>query len=122
MRDDKGSTLIAVWGLPPKTHEDDPLRAVKASIAIHRALEEQNVSCSIGITTGRAFCGAVGSDERREYAMVGDVINMAARYMGQAMKTKTDILCDKATFQSCRKVCGKLPNGLGITFRSAGKI
>ena len=32
-----------------------------------RALVELGVRCAIGVATGRAFCGAVGSDVRREY-------------------------------------------------------
>jgi hypothetical protein len=29
---------------------------------------------SIGVTSGKAFCGDVGSSQRREYAMVGDIV------------------------------------------------
>ena len=38
---------------------------------------------SIGVSTGRAFCGLVGSTERREYTLMGDVVNLSARLMGK---------------------------------------
>lgn len=41
---------------------------------------------AIGITTGNAFCGSVGSAKRQEYAMVGDIVNLSARLMGVAEK------------------------------------
>jgi len=72
--DDKGSVLIAAWGLPPLSHEDDPARALRASMLIQKNLKALSVGNSIGVTTGKAFCGAVGSEERREYAMVGDIV------------------------------------------------
>jgi hypothetical protein len=36
--DDKGTVLIAGWGLPPNYHADDPSRATEASIEIHASL------------------------------------------------------------------------------------
>lgn len=45
-------------------------------------------------TAWQALCGRVGGKIRSEYAMVGDVINLAARLMGKA---KGRIICDEVT-------------------------
>jgi class 3 adenylate cyclase/tetratricopeptide (TPR) repeat protein len=95
--DDKGLTLIAVFGLPPLAHEDDPARAAQATLAAQAALRELGLRCAIGLATGRAFCGAVGSDLRREYDVIGEVMNLAARLMQAAPDM---ILCDAATYQA----------------------
>jgi class 3 adenylate cyclase/tetratricopeptide (TPR) repeat protein len=96
--DDKGSVLIAAFGLPPLSHEDDAIRAIRAATLISARLKKElSIDASIGITTGKAFCGAVGSEERREYAMVGDIVNLSARLMAKASGI---ILCDRATYQS----------------------
>jgi class 3 adenylate cyclase len=92
--DDKGLTLIAVFGLPPLAHEDDPARAARAALAVQAALRKLGVRCAIGLATGRAFCGAVGNEVHREYSIVGEVMNLAARLMQAAPDA---ILCDLAT-------------------------
>ena len=92
--DDKGASLIAVLGLPPLSHEDDPERALRAAQAMHEGLTALGFRSSVGVTTGTAFCGAVGSDGRREYTVMGDVVNLAARLMVAA---KGGILCDAPT-------------------------
>lgn len=93
--DDKGSVLIAAFGLPPLSHEDDPCRAVQAAMMLQKRVAELSISTNIGVTTGKAFCGAVGSEERREYAMVGDIVNLSARLMSKA---EGAILCDRDTY------------------------
>ncbi|MEQ9642567.1 MAG: adenylate/guanylate cyclase domain-containing protein [Alphaproteobacteria bacterium] len=92
--DDKGASLIAVLGLPPLAHEDDPERAVRAALAMREGLEPLNMPSSIGITTGTVFCGAVGNGTRREYTIMGDAVNLSARLMQAA---KGGILTDAAT-------------------------
>ncbi len=98
--DDKGTIFIAVFGIPPLTHEDDPLRAVKAAYELRQKINELGYSCKVGISTGLAFCGPVGNRIRREYAIVGDVVILAARLMGIA--PPNTILCDFATYQYIR--------------------
>lgn len=93
--DDKGTVLIAVFGVPPYKHIDDPIRAVKTALEISEILERRNMQYSIGITTGNVFCGSVGSEIRQEYAMVGDTVNLSAILMGVAYNKKLNILCDE---------------------------
>ena len=96
--DDKGLLLLAVFGLPPRAHEDDAARALFAAAELEPVLATAGAS-GIGIATGRALCGSFGSDLRRDYIVRGDVINLAARLM-QAGAGAT--LCDGPTVQSCR--------------------
>lgn len=86
--DDKGSTLICIWGLPPFAHHDDPTRAVLTALLMRRELgrkanpDDNNCWCNIGIATGVVFSGVVGtSGFRKEYSVLGDTANLAARIM-----------------------------------------
>ena len=94
--DDKGVSVLAVLGLPPLAHDDDPERGVRAARDVHRELARLGLRCGIGVASGRAFCGAVGGERRREYTIMGDVVNLAARLMGAA---GDGIYCDTATAQ-----------------------
>jgi class 3 adenylate cyclase len=101
--DDKGISLLAAFGLPPLAHEDDSVRALRAAIDIETTFHQFNLPCSIGVATGRAFCGVVGSELRCEYTMMGDVVNLAARLM---QCDQGNVLCDHETFVAAR---GKVP-------------
>jgi class 3 adenylate cyclase len=43
-----------------------------------------SIESSIGVTSGTAFCGLVGGRQRREYTVLGDVVNLSARLMQKA--------------------------------------
>ena len=103
--DAKGTSIIAATGLPPLSHDDDPVRAVRAAMAVARSLGEEQWRAGVGVATGRAFCGAVGNTVRREYAMSGDVVNTAARLTGHALSDDSapvSVLCDAATERATR--------------------
>jgi class 3 adenylate cyclase/predicted ATPase len=90
-----GHTLIALFGAPV-AHGRDAERAVSCAQAMLHALAPPDGAQAplrvrrIGLATGRVFAGAVGSSERREYTVMGSVVNLAARLMdiasdGQAL-------------------------------------
>ena len=97
--DDKGLTLVAALGLPPFAHSDDPARGVQTALEIQDRLRELDVRGAIGVASGRVYCGEIGGSGRREYTVIGDKVNLAARLMQAAPGT---ILCDPATRQAAR--------------------
>jgi len=130
--DDKGCQLIVCFGVSNHRHKDDPTRAVDTAIELHATLchvnygDDSSIDLDIhtGVTTGRAFCGPVGSwdrgnnktmrndfkmnqdvepavlAERREFAVVGDRVNLAARLMNYAQSQNTKLLCDESTYNA----------------------
>lgn len=100
LMDDKGTTLIAIFGSVPTTHSNDSSRAVSASLDLAFHLKRVNINVNVGITTSRVFAGVVGSSGgRREYSLLGDGVNLAARLMQLACSTtEHNIFLDENTF------------------------
>ncbi len=99
-----GHTLIALFGAPVAQARDTE-RAVSCALAMLRELAAPRDGDAarpllvrrIGLTTGRVFAGAVGSTDRREYTVMGSVVNLAARLMDVAGEGQA--LIDDATAQ-----------------------
>jgi len=100
--EDKGCTFIGAFGVPPHTFSNDAERAVLCSMDVLEALARiPGVTTSIGVATGRALCGVVGSKQRCEFTLAGDVVVLSARLM----KSSTDsCLCDLETFKKCPSI------------------
>ncbi len=88
-----GDCVMAVWG-PPQAHPDDPARAVSAALEMQEVMRGLNarrladgrrpIEVGIGINTGSAIVGFMGSSERHEFTAIGDSVNVAARLCGLA--------------------------------------
>ncbi|CAK9060722.1 3' [Durusdinium trenchii] len=113
--DDKGATMIMVFGLPPFSHENDPKRAVSCSMHMIQSLtDDLSLNAAIGVTTGTAFCGVIGGQMRKEYSVLGDIVNVSARLMQASKKAgPCHIFCDVVTFQASSR---------DIPFRVLGSI
>ncbi|MEI6001718.1 DUF2791 family P-loop domain-containing protein [Paraburkholderia bengalensis] len=92
--DEKGLTLLCVFGLPLMAHEDDAIRAVAVARALACAMREKGIGVSMGVASGLAFYADRGGSERRHAGLTGGVVNRAARLMTAA---QGKLLCDQAT-------------------------
>ncbi|NDJ79085.1 MAG: AAA family ATPase, partial [Chloroflexi bacterium] len=77
---DKGSKYMVLFGAPV-AHEDDEERALRCALELRHL---SSVPATIGVNTGFAYCGLVGSEVRQEYTVMGDAVNLAARMMQAA--------------------------------------
>lgn len=100
-QDEKGTTLIAVFGVPPYTHEDDAARGVQAAFSLQAQIGELGLRAGIGVASGPTFCAPVGNSRRRDFAMLGRHVNLAARLM-RAAGDEHGILCDASTYEQAR--------------------
>ncbi|MES0489956.1 MAG: tetratricopeptide repeat protein [Leptospirales bacterium] len=103
---DKGKIALIQFGLP-RTHEDDMRRAVQFSKMITKTFGEK---VRIGLTSGPAFAGIIGSTKRACYTGIGDAVNLAARLMQESGPGKISVPQD---FQK--------KFGTGYAVRSIGK-
>jgi adenylate cyclase len=83
-----GDCVMAVWG-PPTPHPDDAGRALRAALEMQREVDALNmmrvemgqkpILVGIGVNTGQAVVGYMGSTERHEFTAIGDSVNTASR-------------------------------------------
>ncbi|XP_033097383.1 adenylate cyclase type 10-like [Anneissia japonica] len=93
---DKGTSFLVIFGLPGFKHENEIGHALQCSSKIQQSLNMMEAvrRVSIGVTTGKVFCGVVGHPSRHEYTVIGPRVNMAARLM---MNYPSKLSCDQAT-------------------------
>ena len=87
---------LVVFGLPGNAHKDDPRRAILTAFELQADVSRLSLNVSIGIATGDAFCGAIGTNRRAEYTVLGEAVNRAARLSALAAGRT---LADESTVQ-----------------------
>jgi class 3 adenylate cyclase/tetratricopeptide (TPR) repeat protein len=99
--DDKAAfVMIAAWGVPGSSYPDDAERALRSAHGLLTIFQHQGQLASIGIASGRLFAGLRGGRSQAEFALIGTVINLAARLAQKAAQTlpsSSQVLCDEAT-------------------------
>jgi class 3 adenylate cyclase len=81
---DKGSVLLVLFGAPPLFHEDDEARAVACALDLGRVAVRHQLKLRVGLTAGPLFLGPLGASRRREFTVIGDLVNLAVRLMQKA--------------------------------------
>jgi adenylate cyclase len=104
-----GDAIMAEFGSPITQGEAaDAMGAIRAALGMRQALmqlhhtwEQQGKPLffnGIGINFGEAIAGDIGSTRRREYALIGDAVNVASRIEGLTRKFWTDILITQSLY------------------------
>ena len=98
-----GDAIMAVWGVPIG-HAHDTFNAVRACLAMREELARLNelrlsrgqpvLRIGMGLNCGEVIAGNVGSEERMEYTVIGDPVNVAARVESMTKVLGTDLLVD----------------------------
>lgn len=89
-----GDCIMAAWGVPMTSEEEDASNAVACAIEIQKLVAEptrsffrgeaSHLKVGIGVHTGYLVAGNLGSPRRMNYSMIGDTVNIAARLEGVA--------------------------------------
>lgn len=113
-----GDAVMAFFNVPIK-RQDHALAAVAAAVELQRQLPELSatlkrpVQASVGIATGYARVGRVGSDDIKDYTAIGAAVNEAARL--QAHARTTEILVSRGVYDSVMPgYPGVLPESLAL--------
>ena len=104
-----GDAIMAFWGAPL----DDPdhaehavacaLEMADALLAFKDELGElgRDFDVGIGVHSGPAVVGLIGSEKRREYTSIGDTVNLASRIEGLTKEAGRRILVSRETMERC---------------------
>lgn len=100
-----GDAIMALFGAPI-AREDDAARALNAALAMMEKLADFNrangvdVGLHFGVNTGEVIAGEIGSAGRRDYSVIGDAVNVAARL--QDLSKRGEIFVGPETFRLTR--------------------
>ena len=104
-----GDAVMAFWGAPlPDSAQET--RAVECALAMQAAMRRlpYGLEVGIGINTGEATVGNMGSDFRHAYSVLGDSVNIAARLESQTRVLGCSILLGEATARGCEQATQSL--------------
>lgn len=106
-----GDAMMAVFGVPI-AKPDDAARAIVCAVEMQNAMPTVNdeiegqglpdLSMGIGLSTGEAVAGNIGSETRVKYSVIGNIVNLAARI--ESIASGGQIFASETTFDEVRDI------------------
>jgi len=135
-----GDAIMALWGVP-LGGDNDTVRAVSACLAMRQELAVLNelrvarghvpLKIGMGLNIGPVIAGNIGSDEKMEYTVIGDSVNLASRIESMTKEYGTDLLISRAvydevkdqfSFQACESAMVKGKSAAIEVFKVRGYV
>ena len=108
-----GDAVMAIFGEPIQD-ENHPKNAVRCACQMLDKVKElqkkwlnegkPKIEIGIGVNTGEAFVGNIGSEKRMEYTVIGDMVNLASRIEGNNKIYKTNLLISSSTYAHVKSI------------------
>ena len=108
-----GDCIMAFWNAPLDTPRHETL-AIKTALQMQKELKKLNrelkkeklpqINIGIGINTGEALVGNMGSDQRFDYSVIGDDVNLASRLESSSKELQTTLVIGEKTRIKCKKI------------------
>ncbi|MEO6951595.1 MAG: adenylate/guanylate cyclase domain-containing protein [Polyangia bacterium] len=113
-----GDSIMVVFGIP-ESKPDDAARAIRAARGMQRALITHNherakqglqpLQHGIGIHAGIVVAGNIGTQERLQYTVVGDVVNLASRLESATKDHGVPVLISKDAIDAAQRSGAHVP-------------
>jgi len=126
-----GDAIMVVFGAPIPL-ENNAERAVRAAIEMRRALRKYNedrkasglppIDNGIGITKGEVISGNIGSEQRMDYTVIGDTVNIAARLEGLTKTYDYKILVNEEVYREVKDKIACVDLGLARVKGKGGEV
>jgi len=111
-----GDAVLVVFGLFDTegngAHPDGAAAALRCAVGMRERLAELNtrrsasghppLAVAVAIHTGEVVAGRIGAEDRHEYTVIGDTVNVAARLQQFAKELGQDLLVSEATYELAR--------------------
>ena len=108
-----GDAVMAVWGAPV-SHGNDTENAINGALEMRKSLIDFNkgrggdkkpiIKIGCGINTGPVLAGQIGSQDKMEYTVIGDTVNLASRIETLTKPFSTDILISQDSYNLVKDV------------------
>lgn len=108
-----GDAIMAIFGEPiqDKNHAKNAVKCANEMLKKIDELQKKwlkegkpKIEIGIGINTGDAFVGNIGTENRLEYTVIGDVVNLASRIESHNKVYKTRFLISSTTYSHVRSI------------------
>lgn len=108
-----GDAVMAIFGEPiqDKNHAQNAVRCANEMLKKVNELQKKwleegkpKIEIGIGINTGEAFVGNIGTETRLEYTVIGDMVNLASRIESYNKVYKTNFLISSTTYEKVRNI------------------
>ncbi len=113
-----GDAIMAIFGAPVPTAQD-ATNAVRAAVEMRAALARLNerlvargaqpLRTGIGIHTGEVVAGNIGSEQRMEYTVIGDPVNVASRLESCTKELGVNVLMSASTYELTKDIIEARP-------------